>query len=223
MSRVTKGLGRVYLPDERDNKFMLRKMLPRKQPKRHYKYYWSSGWRGDQGYTPQCVAYAWIHWLENGSVTQNHLPAPVIPPRTLYNLCQKNDMWPGENYDGTSVRAGAKVLMDMGYISSYRWTWDIDELAMAVLTLGPVVLGTNWYDGMFYPDENHQIHLTGGIAGGHAYWINGVNMEKRMFRLLNSWGDEWGRKGMAWISFDDVSRLLREHGEACLAEEIKKV
>lgn len=215
-------LGRHYNPDERDNNFPMRSALPAEAPKRHYKYYWSDGWWGDQGRTPQCVAYSWIHYLEDGSVTQNLRQPPIVQPKWLYDECQRNDVWAGENYDGTSVRAGAKVLKREGFISEYRWTRSVHELATAILTLGPVVVGTNWYYNMFFPDKDGFIKVDGQPMGGHAYIINGVNTKQRKFRLKNSWGREWGHKGYAYISFDDMQRLLNEYGECCLATEIKK-
>jgi C1A family cysteine protease len=86
--------------------------------------------------------------------------------------------------------------------------------------LGPVVVGTNWYNGMFYPNRNGLIKISGRIAGGHAYVINGVNTVTRLFRIKNSWGQSWGQSGHAYISFTDMERLIRERGEICFAVEI---
>ena len=44
--------------------------------------------------------------------------------------------------------------------------------------------------------------------GGHAYVINGVNTIKKQFRLKNSWGRKWGQGGHAFISFDDMKKLI---------------
>lgn len=137
----------------------------------------------------------------------------------IYSGAQTMDEWPGENYNGTSVRGGAKYLKSLGKINSYLWAFDVQTLINTVLTVGPVVVGTNWYYNMFYPDKNGIIRLGGRLVGGHAYEINGVDTVKKQFRIKNSWGKYWGLQGRAYISFTDMSRLIKEGGEVCLAVE----
>jgi C1A family cysteine protease len=88
-----------------------------------------------------------------------------------------------------------------------------------VLTKGPVVVGTNWYYNMFFPNKLGVISATGKLAGGHAYLINGVDTVKKQFRIKNSWGRRWGQLGHAYISFDDMKKLISQNGEVCLAIE----
>ena len=73
---------------------------------------------------------------------------------------------------------------------------------------------------MFRPDKSGNIRLTGRFVGGHAYLINGVDLNKKVFRIKNSWGKSWGLGGHAYISFNDMTRLIRENGEICLATEV---
>lgn len=221
--QLKQRLGRFIKPDERDKKFLIKSMLPMETPGITYKYWWPSGWWGDQGYLPQCVAYSWAHWLAAGPITQKKSreggTAPV-DTNYLYNEAQKIDMWPGEDYDGTSVRAGVKVLKSMGFVGGYNWSWDIDTTVNALLTLGPVVVGTWWHRDMFYPNENGVITATGDKLGGHAYLLDGVNVNKEIIRIKNSWGRSWGKNGFAYISFEDMDKLIKDYGEVCLATEI---
>lgn len=212
-------LGRKVSVDGRDNLFLIKSIL-RKTSSLQYKYWDSTQWWGDQGQTSMCVGYSWAHWIEDGPVTHDGL-APIVPPETIYKEAQKIDEWAGEDYDGTSVRAGAKYLMDRGVISSYLWTWDINTMIDAVLSKGPVVVGSLWTYDMFFPDESGNIKFGGDVAGGHAYLINGVSKIKDRFRIKNSWGRNWGVDGHAYISIGDMEKLIKEDGEVCLAIENK--
>lgn len=224
LKQLQSRLGRVYIPDARDKKYLIKDIIGDQKPGIDFKYWWPSAWWGDQGNTPQCVAYSWTHWLTEGSIThlkgQMKFKEPPYNPSILYTEAQKVDEWPGENYDGTSVRAGAKILKSKGYIGSYSWAWDLQTTVNAILTQGPVVVGTWWKYDMFFPNKNGLITATGEDMGGHAYLLDGVNVNKGIIRIKNSWGREWGKNGFAYISFDDMEKLISEDGEVCLATEI---
>lgn len=213
----THGLGRISSPDSRDHRFLLSALL-KEEPLPNYRYWYNRGWRGDQGETSQCVAYAWLHWISSAPQTSK---LSVIEPSVLYKRAQELDPWPGEDYDGTDTRAGAKALQEKGFIQSYWWAFDINTVIQAVLTAAPVVVGTNWYADMFTPNSDGFIIPNGEVEGGHAYLINGVNAKRRVFRIQNSWGKSWGINGSAYISFDDMERLLLEDGEAVLGIETR--
>jgi len=220
-------LGRTFVEDKRDQNYLISKNLKlikeqtiRPSTKVLTSRYWSdNGWWGNQGNTPQCVGYAWAHWLEDGPVEQPGR-APIIQPSIIYRNAQKLDEWPGENYNGTSVRGGVKYLQSIKKVKSYYWAYDLNTLINTVMNVGPVVVGTNWYYNMFFPDKNGVIKISGRLSGGHAYIINGVDTKTKMFRLKNSWGKTWGKSGSAFISFSDMDKLIKQNGEICLAVEL---
>jgi hypothetical protein len=227
IKQLQSKLGRIHQPDERDKKYLIKSLLPPKQVKEmKFRYWWPSGWWGDQGNTPQCVAYSWVHWLAEGPITQKRKRAGGVAPfdpNYLYHEAQKVDEWPGEDYDGTSVRAGAKILKNAGFINSYSWAWDLDTTIQAVMFAGPVVVGTSWLYDMFFPNEKGIITASGDVMGGHAYLLDGVNIELEMFRIKNSWGRSWGKNGFAYISFSDMESLILDNGEICLSTEINVI
>lgn len=232
MSENLTGLGRLRIEDERDLNYPVSTVLT---PRRGVDFqYWNSHkWWGDQGSTPFCVPYSWAHWLEDGPVfagkarwrsTGGHVRGqfqgeqPGFDLDTGYNWMQQNDYWPGTDYDGTSVRAGAKYLVKKGFIKEYRWAWDANTVVTAIMELGPVILGTMWYMDMFTPDSRYgRIEPSGSPAGGHAYIVNGVNVRTGWFRIKNSWGQAWGRNGHAYIKIEDLDYLIKDRGEACIA------
>lgn len=211
------GFGRRKSLDPRDRLFSIAAVLPPPSI-RLWRNWWDNGWWGDQGNTNHCVGYAWEHWVDDGPTV--HAVRPLYNPVGIYQSAQQVDEWPGENYEGTSVRGGAKVLKDLGRISEYRWAFSLDEIVRAILQVGPVVMGTNWYDSMMTPGRWGRVQIAGPVVGGHAYVLNGVNTITRRFRIKNSWGRGWGAHGRAFIGYDDMARLLAEDGEACLAVEI---
>jgi hypothetical protein len=212
-----RGLGRLKAIDSRDKAYPMKAVIPTVS-ERERRYWWANGMWGNQGINPYCVGYGWSHWVKDGPVTHYG----QIDPVKIYYAAQKVDEWEGEDYEGTSVRAGAKVLQSNGYISNYYWATDVNEIVRAVLEVGPVTVGTDWTSGMFAPDNRGFIKPTGTVAGGHCYVIDGVDTVYRKFRIKNSWGRQWGHKGFAYISISDFASLLVAEGEACLATEVKK-
>lgn len=215
------GLGRLPAPDDRDMNFLMAAAIPHAATDRQWKYWTDGYWFGDQGRTSQCVEYTWHHWVQAGPVKPRGR-APYWQLGSVYREAQTIDEWPGENYDGTSVRAGAKVLQRLGYIDSYLWAWDINTLVNALLTTGPVAVGTVWYDDMFDPDpKTGLVKPTGYMVGGHAYLATGVNKRSGKIRFKNSWSQKWGKSGRFWMLIEDFEKLLDQDGEACLAVENK--
>ncbi|MCA1799724.1 MAG: hypothetical protein LC650_00240 [Actinobacteria bacterium] len=229
---MLEGLGRIYSYDDRDDKFSMGSVLPRSTG-RTFRYWNSNRWWGDQGGTSQCVAYSWAHLIERpdndttpwrskgGHVLQNGSwvysgQVPQFDLDLAYAWAQQNDEWPGTDYNGTSVRAGAKYLQKHGHIDSYYWGRDVNTIAQAILDTGPVAVGTMWTMDMFITNRGGFITPTGEDAGGHAYLLDGVNTRHKFFRIKNSWGRNWGYKGFAKISFADFDKLLQHYGEACI-------
>lgn len=213
------GLGRIFAPDPNDSLYRI-SALTTADSTRQIRYWWDSNWWGDQLDTSRCVEFAFHHWLNAGPIRPSLL-APYWEIGSVYSEAQRVDEWDGEDYEGTSVRAGAKVLQARGYIQSYLWGWSFADLLNAVLDIGPVVVGTNWYSNMFTPDSEGKIRVGGSLEGGHAYLVSGVSRRRELVRIKNSWSREWGKRGRAYLSFDDMERLISEEGEVCLAIELR--
>jgi hypothetical protein len=209
------GLGRLHAPDPRDEGFPLRRIMPPGMPP--MRKVWRGGPVLNQGQTPECVAYAWKQWLDSAP----HMDKTGAPPSAddLYAAAQKVDEWAGTPHEGTSVRAGAKVLQADVRIASYHWSTSAQDAADYILTTSPVVFGTDWHDSMFTPESSGFLRVKGPVVGGHAYLGLGYDVARGAFRCINSWGTGWGQRGRFWISGEDMQKLLDADGEACAALE----
>lgn len=202
------AFGRFQAADERDFQIKAGHSARRRRT-------WRCSQVLDQGSMPACVGYAWSGWLMSDPFRQ------WLNPVGIYRAAQYVDEWEGEDYDGTSVRAGAKVLRNFEFIGEFAATTDVEILAETVLEKGPVVVGTNWYRKMDTPDDAGLIVPKGRIAGGHAYLVIGVDLIAGLLKLLNSWGSDWGLNGRAVIAMSDMQRLLDEDGECWIGREAK--
>lgn len=205
---MRRNFGRFRAIDRRDAKHRL--AVPRTSRRSRY---WNAPIWFDQGTKPICVGAAWARWLRIPPHNQ------WVDPEGLYTLAQLVDEWEGTDYEGTSVRAGAKVLHRLGAIEAYKWARSVSEIIAFVLEFGPMVVGTDWHEGMEEPDHRGRVTADGENLGGHAYVLSGVNRDREEFRIDNSWGQQWGNGGRATISFADFAKLLKRDGEACVGVE----
>lgn len=192
--------------------------------------YWKQGAVLDQGTWGACVGFGW---------TAELLASPRPDPYTdsargsayafdVYNEAKKIDEWPGENYNGTSTDAGARVIRSRGLIGSYYWAKSITEVRDALITKGPVVIGLPWYENMFYTRDSGLVTIGGSLVGGHCLTLTGYSPRRliagergyhyNVYRWRNSWGTSYGKGGDGFITEENLAELLfgGEWGEACV-------
>lgn len=111
--------------------------------------------------------------------------------------------------DGLSV---AQVLKNIGLISGYLHATSL-EAVLTALENNPVIVGTEWLQGMFNPDEDGRIQLNGDVAGGHEYVLDELDVENQRVWMDNSWGNGWGQQGRGYYTWEDFATLLKNGGD----------
>lgn len=190
--------------------------------------------RLDQGAEGACVGFAWTNELlaRPNMVKLGDTDSATKFARLLYHDAQRRDEWAGGDYpgaspryEGSSIIAGAKAAQAAGYIGEYRWSFSINDLRDAVISIGPAVLGIPWYESMYGTTKGGRIEVGGRLVGGHAILVIGYHPNMRIrgesgrhevFTLLNSWGPGYGRRGRGYISPLALAGLLADQGEACI-------
>lgn len=142
----------------------------------------------DQGNEGACVGFSCSRMMS--LLNRSKYDAPW-----LYKSAQKIDEWPGEDYDGTSVRAGLEVLRTQGHCRvAYGKTYPVDPAA-----------GISAYRWATTVKEVHDtIQMPLSVTLGAV-------------PLLNSWGRSYPH--IVWMPDDVLEQLLKEEGEAGLVTD----
>ncbi len=204
---MSKGLGLLHSVDMRDSAHPMTAhlkdvtTLPTSRT-------WQIGEILDQGQEGSCVGHGWTAW-ENAKPTGYPVQQDHAFAVEWYERAQEIDEWPGSDYSGTSVRAGARVALERGYITEYVWASGIAELDAWLLGKGPLVIGSRWYGSMISPDVDGflTVDCTSGVRGGHCYLLYGKG-EGGSYKGQNSWGSDYAKEGTFRFRPDDLARLI---------------
>ncbi len=152
-----------------------------------------------------------------------------VSPRMLYEMAKRHDEWPGEDYDGSSIRGVIHGWKNMGVCEEGKWPYsvgskgeltikraknarqhtigayyrlkpNISDFHVALNEVGTIIVSAKVHHGWNRP-RNGIIERSDKMEGGHAFAIVGYNKEG--FWLQNSWGQSWGNNGIALWSYED--------------------
>lgn len=75
----------------------------------------------------------------------------------------------------------------------------------------PVMIGAEIDEGFgrLSGDRMWRAH-EGEVKGGHAMVVVGYDDARKAFRLINSWGADWGDGGYVWVTYEHFVRVVRE-------------
>jgi len=161
----------------------------------------------------------------------NYTGIPVAAEKyavVLYDVIHNGTMEPLDpgRKNGCYTQHGGDVLLSRGLLRAYYRCASAEEVLQAVLTHGPVVFASPWYQSM---DDTHKdasgtrwvdVDPATALRGYHAYVIDAADTTSAIdrARIHNSWGVDWGNKGSAWVTLEDL-RLLWMN-QAFIAEEV---
>jgi hypothetical protein len=179
---------------------------------------WGTLARLDQGDTGHCTGFAWANWGNSTPVSDVFANADGD---AIYYEAKVIDGEPGQE-NGSSTRSAVKAMQSRGRTAAYAFGQSIDELNQWLDQKGPAVAGTDWWTGMFKPDQNGYVDVVGKVEGGHEWVILDRDPNLRVYECLNSWGD-WGKNGLFYVREEDMQKLLfGGNGDVCFALELPR-
>ncbi len=157
-----------------------------------------------------------------------------VSARMLYEMARKNDEWPGEEYDGSSLRGAIKGWKNMGVCTESIWPYkggvkhltieaakdarsntvgayyrllpEISHFHSALNETGVIAVSARVHEGWQDPASGI-IQKSNNMIGGHAFTIVGYNQQG--FMVQNSWGKKWGNNGTAiWLYEDWIENVM---------------
>ncbi len=157
---------------------------------------------------------AWIYNQLNGGVDQG-----CYPMDALELVVQKGaatwDMMPYDDKDYRS-QPSSDIIQKAALFKAkeYRRVRGTNQIKAALANRNPVLIGITVYSNLFnLKGENSVYNSTSGKnEGGHAVVIVGYNDNKfgGAFKIINSWGIDWGDNGYFWIPYDKIGDFLSE-------------
>ncbi|MFK8066956.1 MAG: C1 family peptidase [Gammaproteobacteria bacterium] len=156
-----------------------------------------------------------------------------VSTRMLYNMARVYDEWDGEDYEGSSCRGAMKGWHRHGVCKDTTWPYSVNsaqgpsvgwseeailnplgayyrinkdsvvDMQGAIHEVGAIFCCANVHKGWWKKNEQSLslIKKESDIVGGHAFAIIGYNADG--FIIQNSWGEDWGYKGFAVLSYAD--------------------
>src|ERR1700747_2693484 len=136
----------------------------------------------DQGDIGSCTGNAMAQLLNPDPFTNSraHVTQGFLTETDalkLYHDATVLDGFPGTyppDDTGSSGRGVGKAAKQEGFIAAYKHAFGFTHFCLA-LQLQPVIVGTDWYDGMFKPSSKGFVKPTGSVAGGHEYLALGID------------------------------------------------
>ncbi len=167
----------------------------------------------DQGKLGSCTGEAVVGVASTSPFAHRGTQAEAV---AVYSAATKIDDIPGTYPPidtGSSVLAVCKVARKRGLIGTYEHAFTIDQLLRA-LVLTPGILGIKWLSGCDRPAEDGVVRWQGWLRGGHAFVAHGIDTDRELVWLTNSWGERFGVNGRFAMSFTDLEKALADDGEA---------
>jgi C1A family cysteine protease len=93
-------------------------------------------------------------------------------------------------------------------IRTYGTLRTVEEIKAQLANYKPVVMGIIAYDSLFQLRGSDSVYnaASGRNQGGHAVTVVGYDDDRYggAFKVINSWGAQWGDKGYFWLTYDFV-------------------
>jgi Papain family cysteine protease len=87
---------------------------------------------------------------------------------------------------------------------------DIISIRSSLQSMQPVSFGIQVNSAFQALSPANSVFVPNGSGSGHAMTIVGYDDRRQLFKVINSWGSDWGAGGYFWISYTDFARFAQD-------------
>lgn len=180
----------------------------------------------DQGNVGACTGYSLVNVLASGVFWS--AGKKVLSPTdalvngavalNFYSEATRLDPWEGvyePDDTGSDGLSAAKAAHAHGLISGYQHATSL-AAALTGLAERCVMFGIGWRSGMYEPDSDGRIRITGDVEGGHEITADEIDVERERIWFRQTWGPGYGLNGRGWVTWDDAGILLADYGDCTI-------
>ena len=123
---------------------------------------------------------------------------------------------PSDDRSQPSARARAEAanykIVDWGTVLRNTHQMFVQEIKRHLAAGTPLVVGIPVHPDFDNLSESNPVYDddSGAYRGGHAVVIVGYDDRRSAFKIINSWGTDWGIGGYGWIDYDASEELIWE-------------
>ena len=123
---------------------------------------------------------------------------------------------PSDNRSQPSAAARAEAadykIADWGAVQRTTHAVFVQEVKRHLAAGDPVLIGVPVYPDFYFLSESNPVYddASGAVSGAHAIVIVGYDDARSAFKIINSWGTDWGIGGYGWIDYAASDSLIWE-------------
>ncbi|HCL57509.1 MAG TPA: hypothetical protein DHW82_10940 [Spirochaetia bacterium] len=109
------------------------------------------------------------------------------------------------NIERDNTQPSAKARQEASQYKAKDWkqlrSSDSEAIKKELAGENPVVFGLNLKESFYNYSGGVYKTQSGGYLGGHAMLLVGYDDSKKAYKVMNSWGTNWGEKGFLWLDY----------------------
>lgn len=167
----------------------------------------------DQGNLSSCTGNASVGACSTAPFSNKGDEAEAI---SIYSFATELDPSNGvfpPNDVGSTGNDVARACYLRGLCKGWYSLYTLADVLWA-LQIRPGITGISWLTDCDNPDANGLVSYSGTVRGGHEIELVGLDVEKKLIWMCNSWGPSWGKNGYFCMSWADYEKALADNGDA---------